>query len=143
MPIKEAYPYIGTGSWSWESIGTAYNPSVADLQRYQSWDTSFRQGEYGAFRFDFKVFPDASKDWILRQVDGILKARGVITWRPSEFDGNALVIYFQAGIAPLIIAGIVLGALVVVAFAIWAITVYKLKYVQVEAQVERLSLIHI
>jgi len=125
----------------WETIGTAYNPSLSSIQSFRVWDNSFRQGELGAFRFDFKAFPNLGKDWLKKTIDGTLEARGVDVWKPSEWDGNALVIYWRTGFAPLAIAAIALGALLLVSILVASITIYKLKKIEVEARVERQEVI--
>lgn len=121
----------------WEKITTIRNPVVSSLSAYQQVDASFRSGEKGVFAIDFKMYPDILEGYLCRRIDGDLKRTNVKSWKPCEFKGNTFYVYFVTGIAPLAIAAIVLGTLVLIAAIVAAITVYKIKIVQTTAQVER------
>jgi len=130
--------YVNTGqttssSNDWQKIVSISKPTTGNLVDYQQVDVNFKAGECGVFSFNFFVFPSGAKDYITDYLDSQLRARGVSIWRPSYFDGNTLNVCFVTGLAPLIIAAIAIGVLVVLAAIIASITIYKLKRASIDA----------
>lgn len=145
-------------------IGTATIKSVGDLQtKCREWDLQFRSGDKGIFVINFPIpLPRDIPNWfiifgplslgagtsaeiskvnIAKQVKGLLAARGVTTWRDPEWVGSDFKVYYTVGIAPLVIAVIVVGALIGLGIIAITISNYKIQEIEVQAYNDRQRLI--
>ena len=144
-------------TWTSELVGSATIKSVDDLQKYQSWDSKFRSGEYGVFALSFPIpllndLPDwmavpywvegnytpveLSKTGISKFISSYCNAKGVTLYQPTEWKGNTLCVFFQTGMGAMLIAAIVIGVLIAIGIIAVSVSLYKIKKAQVDAQGE-------
>ena len=116
---------LTVSSSSLKLVGSLQNPTVAKLLAMQSWDASFRAGDKGVLKLDFRVFSSSGKDWIARTISGALKAAGVQLWRDTYWEGSTLCVSFVTGLAPLAIGAIVLGASIGIFALLSGLSLYK------------------
>ena len=125
-------------------VGSLSSPTVEKLQNLQSWDAAFRSGERGALRVDcsFAPFPEGfpfwvsplTKDNIALHFTSKLKKEGVVLYKKEKWEGNSLWLYFETGIAPLLIVAIILGVVAVIAVTIWQLSLYKVKIIETKTK---------
>jgi len=144
-------------TWTSELVGSAAVKSVNDLQKYQSWDSEFRSGEYGVFTLNFpipllddlpnwmavpywiegKYTPvELSKVGISEFVTSYCEAKGIILYQPTDWKGGTLCVYFQTVLGAMLIAAIIVGVLITIGIITITVSLYKIKKAQVEAQGE-------